>query len=149
MISNNQFFVLGADPFSSYNLKMYKITFLSTSVNWANQIACTSGIWFASNSESVLSSDRSTVYSFFTFGSTKYLYFIGLSESDGSVVTARYKSSTSVDYVYGSALNGDYVVTTTQSQTALVMYSISSSTFTIKSFSGYLYGWGVEPSSGR
>ena len=28
----------------------------------------------------------------------------------GSVVTTRYKSNTSVSVVYGSALNGDYVV---------------------------------------
>ena len=110
MISNSQFFVLGVAPSSSYNLQMYKITFLSTPVNWANQITCT-GTWTASFSESVLSSDGSTVYSFFTFRTTNtYLYFVGLSVADGSVRTTRYKSSTSVGYVYGSALNGDYVV---------------------------------------
>ena len=150
MISNNQFFVLSTAKTSPYNLQMYKITFSLTSVNWANQIACPSGTWSASNSESVLSSDGSTVYSFFTFGAGTYLYFCGLSISDGSVATTRYKSSTAVSGVWGSALNGDYVVATTYSSTSLVMYSISSSTFTIKSFSGiYLNGWGVEPSSGR
>ena len=113
MISNSQFFVLGVAPSSPYNLHMYKITFLSTSVNWANQIACSSGTWSAYLSESVLSSDGSTIYSFFLFGSsanTRYLYFCGLSTSDGSVATTRYKSSTVVMQVYGSALNGDYVV---------------------------------------
>ena len=110
MISNSQFFVLGASPTSPYNLQIYKITFLSTSVNWANQIACPSGTWVASDSESVLSSDGSTVYSFFTFGATKYLYFVGLYVADGSVATTRYKSSASVSDVDGSALNGNYVV---------------------------------------
>ena len=149
MISNSQFFVLGAAPSSPYNLQMYKITFSITSVNWANQITCT-GTWFAYNSESVLNSDGSTIYSFFLFGATRYLYFVGLSVSDGSVTTTRYKSSTNVFYAWGSALNGDYLVATTESPTSLVIYSISSSTFTIKSFSsGILYGWGVEPSSGR
>ena len=150
MISNNQFFVLGVTSTSSYNLRMYKITFSLTSVNWAKQIACSSGTWSAGLSESVLSSDGSTVYSFFTFGSTRYLYFCGLSVSDGSVETTRYKSSTTLSSVWGSALNGDYVVATTSSPTSLVIFSISSSAFTIKSFSDlYLFGWGVEPSSGR
>ena len=150
MVSNSQFFVLGVPSASPYNLQIYKITFLSTSVDWANQITCTSGTWSASNSESLLSSDQSTIYSFFAFGSTRYLYFAGLSVTGGSVTTTRYKSNTSALYVWGSALNGDYVVATTQSPTSLIMYSISSLTFTIKSFSGNnLYGWGVEPSSGR
>ena len=152
MISNSQFFVLGAATTSPYNLQMYKMTFLSTSVNWTSQIACNTGTWSASNSESVLSSDGSTVYSFFTFGLTTYLYFVGLSVSDGSITTTRYKSSGIIPGVLGSALNGDYVVATTStlSTPSLVMYSISSSTFTIKSFSGTnLYEWVMDPSSGR
>ena len=150
MISNSQFFILSVASISPYNLKMYKITFSLTSVNWANQIACISGTWSANLSESVLSSDGSTVYSFFSFGATRYLYFCGLSVSDGSVATTRYKSSTAVYSVYGSALIGDYLVATTASP-SVVMYSISSSAFTIKSFSfsGTLRRWGVEPSSGR
>ena len=110
MVSNNQFFVLGVPSASPYNLQIYKITFLSTSVDWANQITCTSGTWYSSNSESILSSDQSTIYSFFLFGSSTYLYFAGLSVAGGSVVTTRYKSSTSVSRVLESALNGDYVV---------------------------------------
>ena len=113
MISNGQFFVLGASTTSPCKLLMYKITFSSTSVNWANQIACLSGTWSASYSESVLSSDGSIIYSFFTFGllsTTRYLYFSGLTVSDGSVSTTRYKSSTFVSEVDGSALNGDYLV---------------------------------------
>ena len=150
MISNSQFFVLGADLASPYNLHMYKITFLSTPVDWAKQVACSSGTWTTSFSESVLSYDRSTIYSFFIFGVSKYLYFAGLAVSDGSVTTTRYKSSISVADLRGSALNGDYVITTAPIP-ALVIYSISTSAITIKSFpgSGYLLGWGVEPSSGR
>ena len=149
MISNSQFFVLGTTFTSPYNLQLYKITFISTLVNWANQIACPSGAWYASLSESVLSSDGSIVYSFFLFGSSTYLYFCGLSVSDGSVATTRYKSSVGQSSVWGSALNGDYVVATTF-YPSVVIYSISSSAFTIKSFSdNNIYGWGVEPSSGR
>ena len=149
-ISDSHLFFLGAASASTKNLQMYKINFLSISVDWAKQIICTE-TWPVFDSESVLSSDSSKIYSFFIFGapSTTYLYFAGLSVSDGSVITTRYKSSADVNYLSGSALNGDYIIATTY-YPSLVMYSISSSTFIIKSFSGYgLFGWGVEPSSGR
>ena len=110
MISNSQFFVFGVPITSPYNLQMYKITFRSTSVDWANQIIWSSTTWTAYNSESVLSSDGSTIYSFFTFGATKYLYFYGLYVSSGGVATTRHKSSISVSQVWGSALNGDYII---------------------------------------
>ena len=109
MISNSQFFVLGIASTSPKNLKMYKITFLLTSVDWANQIVCTAA-QSISYSESVLSSDRSTIYTFFLYGPSKYLYFAGLSLSDGSATTARYTSSETVSEVWGSTLNADYVV---------------------------------------
>ena len=153
MISDSQFFVLGASSSSPNNLQMYKITFSSTSADWANKIVCSQVTWSAYLSESILSSDKSTIYSFFAFGSlpTYYLYFAGLSASNGSVVTTRYKSNTSVFDLKGSALNGDYVVVTTEFPYSLVVYSISSSTFTTYSLASglYLFGWGVEPSSGR
>ena len=116
MISNSQFFVLGADSISPYALHMYKITFTSTKVNWANQMACSSGTWTLANSESVLDSSRSIIYLFFTYGSTPYLYFAGVSVSDGSVATIRYKSGTSILFVWGSALNGDYIVKLNQTR---------------------------------
>ena len=152
MISSTQFFVLGVTPASPYNLQMYKITFLATSVNWANKIACTSGTWVSNISEAMLSSDKSTIYTFFIFApaaTTKYLYFAGLSVSDGSVLTTRYRSSISVDGLYGSNLNGDYVIASTSSATYLVIYSISTFTFSIKSFLSYTYSIGLELSSGR
>ena len=150
MISNSQFFVLGIAVSSPNNLNMYKITFSTTPVNWANQIACTSGTWSAFLSESVLSFDKSKIYMFFTLGKIEYLYYAGLSVSDGSVVTTRYKSSTPVAGLNGSVLKGDYIIATIFSPFSLMMFSISSSTFTIKSFiSGHIYGWIVDPSSDR
>ena len=111
MVSSTQFFVLSVPPSAPFNLHMYKIEFLSTSVNWAKQIVCPLGTWGASNSESVLSSDSSTIYLFFIFSTSQYyLLFAGLSASDGSVTTTRYRSSAAVFDVLGSALNGDYVV---------------------------------------
>ena len=150
MITSSQFFVVGVTPASPYNLLMYKFTFSLTSVNWANRILCASGTWTASYSESMLSSDGSTIYLLFTFGATRYFYFAGMSLSSGSVTTTRYKSSVSVNYIWRSALSGDYIVAATFSPIALILYSISSSTFTTKSFSGNnLNGVGVDPSNGR
>ena len=117
MLSSTQFFVVGTNIGVHPILQMYKITFGSSSVNWANQIGCSStSAWSASLSESMLSSDGSTIYSFFTYGTPLYLYFAGLSATSGSVTTTRYKSSISVSDVRGSALNGDYMVAQTIKQ---------------------------------
>ena len=112
MLSDTQFFLLGVD--NSYQLQMYKITFGSTSVNWANKIICPSLPWGASNSESYQSLDGTTIYSLFTYGNsttpTYYLYFASLSVASGSVMATRYKSSISIKLVYGGIFNGDYIV---------------------------------------
>ena len=133
MISNSQFFVLGIAPASPNNLQMYKITFSSISVNWANQIVCTSGTWSAGFSESVLSSDGSTIYSLFTFGSITYFYFCGLSVSSGTVATTRYISSSSVTNVQGSVLNGDYVVSFKSISRLIYLVSLKLAKLNIKS----------------
>ena len=106
MVTDTQFFVLGV---ASDSLHMYMITFLSTAVDWANKIVYL-GSWSASYSESILSSDSSLIYSYFTFGSNRYLYFAGMSVLNGSVATTRYKSNTSVSNLWGASLNGDYII---------------------------------------
>ena len=110
MISQTQFLILGSDPYSPYNLHMYKITFNNTSVDWANMMVCSSGTWSVNSSESLLSEDGSTIYSLFTFGSTLYLYFASFSTSNGSVISNRYKSSVTMANVFGSAMNADYII---------------------------------------
>ena len=149
MLSSTQFFVLGAGPSSPYTLYMYKITFLSTVVNWANQMAWLSGTWAANDSESLLSLDSSSIYWFFIYGSTPYLYFAVLSVSDGSVGSTRYKSSIAVNQAFGSALNADYAVVSTNTPNSLVIYSISSSILSIISTTSSIYGLNIEPTSGR
>ena len=150
MISNSQLFFLGRVKNSDPNqIRMYKITFASTSPDWAIQMQCGSDYWYSQASESILSSDGTKIYLFFIMSaSDTNLYFSGLSVSDGSVTTTRYKSSVVVSDVRGAALNGDYIVATTYTNFILI-YRISTSTFTINSFSFDLYGWAVEPSSGR
>ena len=105
MISDSQFFVLGVGPSAPFNLHMYKLTFSKTSVDWADKLVCASGTWTSSFSESILSADGLTIYSFINFGSSLHLYFVSLSVSTGSVDGTRYKSSVTANYVWGSALN--------------------------------------------
>ena len=151
MITQTQFFLVGIDTSSHNTFHMYKFTFSSKQADWANMIACASGNWASSNSESLLSADGLNIYLFFIYGpSPTNWYFTSVSSSDGSVTSSRYKSSASVQIIYGSALNGDYVIATTKIPFSLIIYNLSSSVFIIKLFSGsVLYGWGVEPSSGR
>ena len=103
-------------------------------------------------SESVISSDKSFIYSLFTYGyynSIKYLYFVCFNSLDGSILSSRYKSSIQVDSdVYSIVIYGDYVISITGSY--LVMYSITTFAFTIKKFNGHLlFSMLLDPSSGR
>ena len=72
--NDNQYFFVG-DGFSSpYNLQLYKVTIGNTAVDWAAQILWSSGSWISYDSDSILSSDQSILYSIFIFGSTSRLY---------------------------------------------------------------------------
>ena len=149
MLSSTQFLILGAEVTVSH-LHMYNVNISSTSVTWGNKISCSSSPWYADYSESVLSSDGLSIYSLFIYGSTKRLYYVCMSASTGNVAATRFRSSVLVSYVYGSALNKDYLIATTFSPNSLVIYGLNTFVFTIKSFSGsQLFGWGVEPSTGR
>ena len=112
MLSYTQLFLIGIAPSSPNNLYMYKVTFSNTLVDWANSLACSSGTWSASNSESLLSVSGTNIYSFITYGisASRYLYFLTQSVSDGSVTATKYKSTVCVNSVFGSALNEDYVI---------------------------------------
>ena len=75
-------------------------------------MACITSPWSAYYSEPLLSSDSSTIYSLFVYkaSSVKYLYFASFASSSGNVLGTRYKSDYSVSSVYGSALNGNYLI---------------------------------------
>ena len=147
-LSDTSFFLLGNDP-STFVLHMYRITFSSTTPDWANKMNCSSGSWEAYNSESLIYS--SFIYSFFTYGaSTKYLYFASMLTADGSV-SLRYKSSSNCDTgVFGSAVSGNYIVVSViWANPSLIIFNAISQTFTIKTSADRLYGWGVESITGK
>ena len=85
-------------------------------------------------SESILSSDRSKIFSFVSYGYKGDLYFITFNESDGNVGSYRYKSNFDWDEVYGSALYGDYITITLHwnSQNHLILYNTVTYQFIIK-----------------
>ena len=101
--------------------------------------------WSLSYSESQLES--SLIYTFTTYGSPQFLYLIVMSVSNGSVV-ARYKSSTSCTFVYGSGSSGDYMIASAWDK--LLLFNKATNTFSILSFSGSsLYGIGFDTATSR
>ena len=111
-------------------------------------MSCTSTYWDVQLSESLLSTDGTKIFSFFTYGSTYYMYFATFNKADGAVIGSRYKSSTPFDGIYGSAQKGDLVVLTVYYSCIyyLAMLDTTSSVFTMKQFSGSgLFGVAVQP----
>ena len=147
-LSDNSFFMNGYHPSSPYPLHMYKLTFGQTSPDWNLSMLWSIGTWSLGLSESLLIS--SSIYTFFPYGSVKYLYMAVISLSDGSV-SNRYKSSIACDYLSGSGVNGDYIVASIYwSSSYLLMFNRATNAFTIKSFSGtYLYGVALETPTNR
>ena len=76
------------------------------------------------------------------------MFFVTLNKADGAVIGSRYKSSTPILYIYGSAQKGDLIVLTVNDYSSnyyLAMLNTTSNTFTIKKFSGGLFGAAVQP----
>ena len=143
MLNDNQLVFMGTDP-STFDFHMYKVTFGSTAVNWANKILSISGMMMTvSNSDSILSKDSSYIYSFFTWGGISYLYFMTFSVSDGSIYGSRYISSTTWTINNGLSLSGNYLASSTYCSTGyhVVLFYIPTSSFTIKLFSGIKADW--------
>ena len=62
MISDTElFWITRTTP--PYNLIFVKFTFANTSADWAKQLSWSSGSWYINYSESLLSTDKSKIYS--------------------------------------------------------------------------------------
>ena len=142
-ISDSSMFMLGVDPSSPYQLHLYKHTFGGTSPDLSLKLSWPSGTWTITNSESHLIS--SAIYTFFPYGSPRYVYMAVISLLDGTV-SNRYKSSISWTDVYGSAVSGDYIAASVRwTSDYLLMFNRATSLFDVKLFSGiYLYGIGLD-----
>ena len=104
----------------------------------------------------MISSDKSSIYSFFVYGIDPQIYpftyynFVCFNSLDGSILSSRYRSSIKIynRYVYSIVLYGNYVISTL-SESYLVMYSITTFAFTIKMCNGRLYSMLLDSDSGR
>ena len=135
MINDNQLFLTGNEPASTYHLLMYKITFGNTAVDWANKVSWTSGAWSTGYVASIMSTDGTQIYNLYTFGVTRYLYFAGFSITNGSVVGSRYKSSVSWGESWGIVINVNYlIISISWGVPNLFIYDTFRSTFQIKGF---------------
>ena len=89
------------------------------------------------------------IYSFFIYGSTQRAYLAVISSDTGSV-SLRYKSSISCSHVWGSGANGGYIAASIKCTSYyLLTYNAASKKYAINSFSGEIYGFGIEPTTGR
>ena len=152
LLSSGDIFLPGYDTGTPVNLHFYKLTYGSTSVSWANQIVTSGGQINAGSSTS--SSDNSKIYSLsvaFESGISN-LYFMTFLSSDGSVSGSRYKSDPGVTGMYGSSLNGNYLLALIFASSAprIVIINISTFSFTSKQFSGSVLSHiAIESYSGR
>ena len=110
MIDNNQLFIIGSEISSPYSNYFLKFTFGNTTTDWTNKMSWVLGTWDTFISESILSSDSTSIYTFFTFGQSTsyYTYYAKFNFTNGAVIGTRYKSSISWS-VGKSASTGNYI----------------------------------------
>ena len=152
-LSDILLFLIGNEPTSPYNLKMYLITFGTTSVNWSNKISCPSGTCTLGHSESISSIDGSLIYSIFAYGSTQYAHLVWTKSVDGSVSGSRFKSNNSWSSIRGLALSSNFLAASVwcSSISEIVVYDIDANNYIIRkpSSAPLIYGIATEPINGR
>ena len=154
MINDNQLFAIGSKLVSAYTNYYFKFTFGNAAADWANKMEWLSGTWRAFVSESILSSDSTLIYAFFSYGldPSYYTYFATFNVATGSVVGTRYKSSISW-YVNKSTVTGIYVVVAVYCPNVsyLVIFDTSTNSFTnmVTNSTIGLYDAKVDKLSGR
>ena len=128
VINDNQIFILGIT--ATYTLRMMKITFGNTSIDWGNKINCPLATCSLSLSFVVLSNDKSKAYWFPVYvGSSQ---FITLNLSDGSVSGQRYISNQAATIILSSRVIDNYLATLIlwTSDTIISIFNIATELFT-------------------
>ena len=151
LLSDEIFFFVGYDS-NNYSLYFYKAEYEGNSIVWGNKILWNSGTWSSSYSESQVSADSSKIYSIASYGSTfLYMYITTFNAINGNAIGGRYKSNIAWGGVYGSTLNGAYIVITASWTpfNILILYNTDSHAISIKQFSNSLFQTTVDPNNGR
>ena len=90
MLSDSSFLFQALDK-NTYYLRVLKMTYGSTSPDWAYYVACPSSTWILGRSEALTDSNRKIIYSLSVYGDTsKYLLFMMFNALDGSITGNRY-----------------------------------------------------------
>ena len=152
-ITDTEFFWISFIADSFIHAVFVKFTFASTSADWTKKMVSSSNGGILDHSESLLSADKSKIYSLLSYSSSSSnIYLTIFKTSDGTILGNRYQSNSNWYYVYGFILNGDNIISTIlrYSQYYLMIYSIALDSFTYILFSGSsLYDLAVESGSGR
>ena len=132
MLSDSSFFFQALDT-NTYYLRVLKMTYRSTSADWAYYVACPDPIWTTKRGEAATNSDSSLIYLLFVNGKkgTHFVYFVTLSSTNGSVVGSRYKSSLDCSTVFDTGVYGDYLFATLQCSkySKLMIYNTYTNAF--------------------
>ena len=150
MISDTQLFYLRIDSVT-YDLHFYQITFGSATMNWAKYLPCSSTPWMIYPSESLISTDGTTIYNLLSFGNPGHIYFTKFDNANGSLIGSRYKSSFASAGIKGSTLNGDNIAALFfYANFYFMLINISTLQFTIFKFNGSgLHASITDPNDGR
>ena len=139
---------------TTYTIYFFQITFGSITSDWANSMLWTLATWYTSVSESIISADRTVIYTLFSYGMTNayYIYFTTFSITSGSVVGTRFKSNINW-YVCRSTYTGTQVVAIVYctSVSYIMVFDTSSNTFTnlVANSTIGLYDIKIDQSSAR
>ena len=95
MISDSQLYFLAVGAESPPLIHFVKVTFGNNAVDWSNILTWAYSSWYSYESESILSSDNTQIYSFFiiNFASSTNLFYASFMILDGSVSGNRYISN--------------------------------------------------------
>ena len=111
----------------------------------------TISIWYLQYSESLISNDKSYIYSLSIYTNPAYLlYFNIFATSDGDVIGSRYVSSSYWTDVIGSTQTGSKIVSIlTWSFYTLMIFDTSKNTFSFRGLNTLFYSIETEPLTGK
>ena len=133
MISDTSLFLIATDDSTNINLRMHKVTFSKTVVDWASKINCPSQNCLLNQSKVSVSSDFSKLYNLINYGvsGSQFGLLITLNILNGQVIGNRYSSSSIWGTFFGGVLMGNYfIVIGSWSPNVIINYNIVTDSFT-------------------
>ena len=138
MISDTELLFLALESSVPHNFHMYKLTFGSVPVDWANKILWPTSSWNSASGDSILNSDHTIMNILFLYGdsSTMFAHFWSLSTSSGSTIGSRYISSLGWTFIESITQINNYLIASirTTDEDQLVVFDTTSSSFVYRKF---------------